>query len=265
MSVKRLILDSGVLDQDRIIGTGTVVLNERAVLDSNIIAGTGYNSSTSYNDLQTLYNGSKVVYDYADASLGGMSAFVESTPQIIVTATAQLGTLNSTTDSKTTHFVTSTSNLGSLIANADTTPTILPVFNAQLGSLDSSTNAIVTITAQASTLLSSLTAQATTSPNIQAQASAQLNGLTAQATATQPEPPAPMVVGHPYRYPNIKKKKVEETPIKKPLIINIPKLDPLVRTRFAKASCSSPALSAQAKSRIDFSVKQDEADLLLLL
>ena len=65
MSVKRLILDSGVLDQDRIIGTGTIVLDSRAVLDTNIISGTGYTGSTSYNDNQTFYDGAKLVYDYA--------------------------------------------------------------------------------------------------------------------------------------------------------------------------------------------------------
>ena len=65
MSVKRLILDTGQVDQDRIIGTGTVVLDTRATLDTNIISETGYNASLGYDSNVTLYDGAKVIYDFA--------------------------------------------------------------------------------------------------------------------------------------------------------------------------------------------------------
>ena len=161
MSVKRLILDSGILDQDRIIGTVTVVLDSRAILDTNIIAGTDYNGSVSYNDSQTLYNGSKVVYDFADSSMGGMSATVQATPQIIVSASAELGAINSIATTGVTHFASGATSFGNLEATANTTPTILPTFDAQLGSLLASVNAVTTITAQAVSSFGSLTALST--------------------------------------------------------------------------------------------------------
>ena len=267
MSVKRLILDSGVLDQDRIIGTGTVVLNTRAVLDSNIITGTDYNGNISYNDSQTLYSGSKVVYDFADAPMGGMSATVQSTPQVVVSATAQLGAITSVAQAGVAHFVSGATSLGSLTASANTTPTVLPVFDAQLGSLVASVNATTTHIAQAVSSLGSLTASSNAIPEVDVTASAVLGSLTASATATQPEPPSPSVYGS-NGYVPLKKKEVKKAPVFEPEIpeiIDTPDLEPLIKSHFAKGSSDLLGLYAQSGNRIDFSILADEAEILALL
>jgi hypothetical protein len=267
MSVKRLILDSGILDQDRIIGTGTVVLDSRAILDTNIIAGTDYNGSVSYNDSQTLYNGSKVVYDFADSSMGGMSATVQATPQIIVSASAELGAISSIAQTSVTHFASGATSFGNLEATANTTPTILPTFEAQLGSLVASVNAVTTITAQAVSSFGSLTALSTATPEIDVTASAALGSLTASATATQPEPPAPALYGS-NGYVPIKKKEVKKEPVfvpEIPEIVDTPELEPLIKSVFAKGSSDLFGLYAQSGNRIDFSILADEAEILSLL
>jgi hypothetical protein len=267
MSVKRLILDSGVLDQDRIIGTGTVVLDSRAVLDSNIIAGTDYNGNVSYNDSQTLYNGSKIIYDFADAPMGGMSATVQSTPQIIVSASAELGAISSIAQAGVAHFASGATSFGSLDATANSTPTILPTFDAQLGSLVASVNAVTTITAQAISSLGSLTASSNATPEIDVTASAVLGSLIASATATQPQPPTPSVYGS-NGYVPIKKKEVKKEPVfvpEIPEIVDTPELEPLIKSVFAKGSSDLSGLYAQSGNRIDFSILADEAEILSLL
>jgi hypothetical protein len=266
MSVKRLILDSGILDQDRIIGTGTVVLDSRAILDTNIIAGTDYNGSVSYNDSQTLYNGSKVVYDFADSSMGGMSATVQATPQIIVSASAELGAISSIAQAGVTHFASGATSFGNLEATANTTPTILPTFEAQLGSLVASVNAVTTITAQAVSSFGSLTASSSATPEIDVTASAPLGSLIASATATQPEPPAPALYGSNGYVPIKKKQKKERpTPVIVVEITDVPELPPLIKSHFASGSTDLFGLSAQSGNRIDFSILADEAEILSLL
>ena len=266
MSVKRLILDSGILDQDRIIGTGTVVLDSRAILDTNIIAGTDYNGSVSYNDSQTLYNGSKIVYDFADSSMGGMSATVQATPQIIVSASAELGDISSIAQTSVTHFASGAANLGNLDATANTTPTILPTFDAQLGSLLASVNAVTTITAQAVSSFGSLTASSAATPEIDVTASAALGSLTASATATQPEPPEPALYGSNGYVPIKKKQKKERpTPVIVVEITDVPELEPLIKSVFAQGSSDLFGLYAQSGNRIDFSILADEAEILSLL
>lgn len=269
MSVKRLILDSGVLDQDRIIGTGTIVLNSRAVLDTNIISGTGYTGSTSYNDNQTFYDGSKLIYDYAASELGGLTSNVQSTPQVIVSADASLGAISSIASVVVTHSSQGATNLGSLDATANTVPTILPVFDATLGALTSNANAVAQIVASAQATLGSLSATSQSVPEVEITAQANLGSLSATAQASTPEPPTPVTPQYGSNgYVPIKKKQKKQrpTPVIVPEIVDIPELPPLIKSVFASASADNISeLFASAENRIDFSVLADEAEILMLL
>lgn len=267
MSVKRLILDSGVLDQDRIIGTGTIVLDSRAVLDTNIISGTGYTGSTSYNDNQTFYDGAKLIYDYAASELGGLTSNVQSTPQVIVSADASLGAISSIASAVVAHSSQGATNLGSLNATANTVPTILPIFDATLGALTSSANAVVQIVASAQATLGSLSATSQSVPEVEITAQANLGSLSATAQASTPTPPQPANYGSNGYVPIKKKQKKERpTPVIVPEIVDIPELPPLIKSVFASASADNISeLFASAENRIDFSILRDEQELMMLL
>lgn len=266
MSVKRLILDTGIIDQDRIIGTGTVVLDTRAVLDTNIISGTGYDASLGYDSNVTFYDGAKVVYDFAASDLGGLTATVQSTPQIIVSASGELGAITSIAQTGVAHFAQGATNLGSITAEADTTPTILPLFDATLGSLNSTITAVVTRLATATATLGELTGLVTATPEVEITATANLGSLTANAQALTPTPPEPAHYGSNGYVPIKKKQKKERpTPVIVVEITDVPELEPLIKSHFAKGSSDLFGLSAQAGNRIDFSILADEAEILMLL
>jgi hypothetical protein len=268
MSVKRLILDSGVLDQDRIIGTGTVVLDSRAVLDLNIIAGTGYDASLGYNSNINLYDGANLVYDFAESTMGGMSATVQSLPTVQVIATAQLGAINSVAQTVVAHSVQGATNLGELLANANTLPTILPIFDAQLNALNSSATAVTTKSIQAQALLGLLTATIEALPEVKVIAEADLGSFTATAQASTPIPPEPtQQYGSRNGYYQVKNKKKQEPTVIQPTIINyeFEPLQPLIKTIFAIGKTDLFGLNVIAQSQIDFSTEQDDLDLLMIL
>ena len=266
MSVKRLILDTGKLDQDRIIGTGRIVLDSRAVLDTNNFFGTDYDASLVYDSNITLYDGASIVYDFAAAELGGLTATVQSTPQIIVSASANLGAISSIVQTGVAHFAQGATNLGGITAEADTTPTILPLFDATLGSLNSTLTAVVTRLATATATLGQLTSSIQATPEVEITATAQLGSITATAQASTPTPPEPAHYGS-NGYVPIKKKQTKErpTPVIVVEITDVPELEPLIKSHFAKGSTDVFGLSAQAGNRIDFSILADEAEILMLL
>jgi hypothetical protein len=268
MSVKRLILDTGQLDQDRIIGTGTVVLNSRATLDTNIIAGTGYDASLGYNSNINLYDGSSLIYDYADAPMGEMSATVQSIPTVKVIATAELGAISSIAQTGVAHSVQGAANLGLLTANANTLPTILPILNATLDGMSSSATAVVEKVAQAQSLLGSLNSIISAIPEVEVVAVSELGSLVANADAVIPNPPEPeQHYGSRYGYYQVQNKKKPEPVEIKPTIINydFEPLEPLVKTIFATSQSNLFGLSTMAQSQIDFSTEQDDLDLLLII
>ena len=122
--------------------------------------------------------------------------------------------------------------------------TVEATATAPLGAISSSASAVVKKVAQAQALLGALTA-------------------TAQITPPQPE----QKYGSRNGYYQVKKKKKPE-PVKiKPIIIDyeFEPLEPLVKTIFATSQTDLFGLGAMAQSRIDFSIVQDEADLLLIL
>jgi hypothetical protein len=239
MSVKRLILDTGKVDQDRIIGTGTVVLDTRASLDTNIISGTGYDASLGYDSNINLYDGSTLVYDFAEASLGGMSATVQSTPQVNVSASANLGVINSSAQTRVDHFASASSNLNSLVAQS---------------------LAIITHFSEAQASLNNLQALATSSVKQLPIAQANLQSLNAaaDATVTPVTPPAPSPGGG---VPNYRRKKPQFIDlIQEPLVVEKP-----VTKVFGHSSIILGSLNAKAESNIQWSILEDDAEILLLL
>lgn len=262
MSVKRLILDSGVLDQDRIIGTGTIVLDSRAVLDTNIISSTGYIGSTTYNDNLTLYNGSKIVYDYADSNLGSLSSIAQSIPQVIITANASLGNLNSQTISNVIHNSNASSSLGSLSSSANTLPIILPILESLLGSLSSSASSSVIKNASANSSLGTLNSSAISQVKQLPVANSLLGSLSSNANSTiiPPTPPEPSHGGGSAPYRIYKKKKPEFIDVVEEEVIEIP-----IKVISASASFNSVGLSANAQTNIQWSILDDEAEILMLL
>jgi len=267
MSVKRLILDTGQLDQDRIIGTGTIVLDNRAVLDTNVISGTGYNASLGYDNNVTFYDGASIVYDFAASDLGGLTATVQSTPQIIVSGSASLGAISSIAQTGVGHFAQGATNLDGITAQANTTPIILPLFDASLGSVNANMSAVVTRLATATATLGQLTSSIQATPEVEITATAQLGSITATAQASTPTPPEPSNYGS-NGYVPIKKKEVKKEPVfvpEIPEIVDTPELEPLIKSVFAKGSSDLFGLYAQSGNRIDFSILADEAEILSLL
>jgi hypothetical protein len=239
MSVKRLILDTGQVDQDRIIGTGTVVLNSRAVLDTNIISGTGYNSALGYDNNVTFYDGSSIIYDFAEATLNGLTASVQSTPQVVVTAIAELGAIASSAQAGVAHFAQSTTNLGSLTNQI---------------------SAAVTHFSNAQSALNGLQATATSSVKQLPMASSAFGSITAQAeaTVTPVTPPTPYSGGG---TPNYRRKKPQFIDVvEEPVIV-----EKTINQIFASSENIFGSFSAKAQSNIQWSILEDDAEILLLL
>lgn len=238
MSVKRLILDTGQVDQDRIIGTGTVVLDSRAVLDTNIISGTGYNSALGYDSNVTFYNGSSIIYDYAAATLNGLSASVQSTPQVIVTASANLDSLTAQAQASVTHFVACATNLGSLTSSGTSLVTHLSSGQSSLNTLQATAISSVKQLPIAQATLGSLT-------------------TTAEATVTPFNPPTPQTGGG---TPNYRRKKPEFVDyVEEPVVVKP------INQIFATSSNILTTFSAKAESNIQWSILEDDAEILLLL
>jgi hypothetical protein len=239
MSVKRLILDTGKLDQDRIIGSGTVVLDTRASLDTNIISGTGYDASLGYDSNVNLYDGSSLVYDYAASDFGGLTATLQSTPQVNVSASANLGNVSSSAQAKVDHFVSASSTLNSLVAQSIA---IINHFNQAQASLNG--------------LQSSATSSVKQLPI--AQANLQSLNSAAEATVTPVTPPAPSPGGG---VPNYRRKKPQFIDlVQEPLIVQKPVVEVLGHSSIILGS-----FSAKAQSNIEWSILEDDAEILLLL
>jgi hypothetical protein len=87
-----------------------------------------------------------------------------------------------------------------------------------------------------------------------------------KAAKRQPEPPAPGVYGSNGYVPIKKKQKKERpTPVIVVEITDVPELEPLIKSVFAKGSSDLFGLYAQSENRIDFSILADEAEILSLL
>jgi hypothetical protein len=263
------------LNADRLARLAQMVLDSRK-LDQSLVGG-----NVSYNASDFVYNSTVSTYDgvftnLADASatLGGLSASVQSVPVVVVSASSSLGALTSAASSSVSHNASLSASLGSLDSTASSIPQILPVLNADLGSLSSVVTATVTHVATAQAVLDGLTATANTTPTIKPVFMGSLGTLEATATATviPPTPPEPEIPGYgsnrPYPAPPIRQPKVEPLPQPPtPVIVETPPARPvrMPATITATTSQLSPAFSVSVQAQVEWSILEDEAELLLML
>ena len=246
---QKLVLDTGQLDVDFVYATYGLILDDaiQGKLDESAL-----NPQSSFN--------------YANSSLGILNATAVASREVEATAETNLGAITSIAQSVVTHFAQGATNLGGITAEADTTPTILPLFDAPLGSLNANIAAVVTRLATATATLGELTGLVQATPEVEITATANLGSLTATAQASTPTPPEPAHYGSNGYVPIKKKQKKERpTPVIVVEITDVPELEPLIKTHFAKGSTDLFGLSAQAGNRIDFSILADEAEILMLL
>ena len=138
-------------------------------------------------------------------------------------------TAYTSTDGQILYLSTSS---GAMTATANSLPTIKPVFMGSLGTLDA----------------------------------------TATATVIPPTPPEPVAPGYgsnrPYPAPPLRQPKVEPAPQPPtPVIVETPPARPvrMPATITATTSALSPAFSISVQAQVEWSILEDEAELLLLL
>lgn len=232
----------------------TFVLDTSA-LDEATFVGSSYDQNDlTYDSAISNYAGLLTQFGIASAALGGLGAVATSSVSNVVSANAPLGELSTNATATVIHNATAESTFGGLSATANTLPTILPIFNATLGGLQ---------------------AQATASVLANVIANAELGALEASASATvippTPPEPTPQAQGYgsnrPYAKPQPKPK---PAPLPEPLKVVIKETPParpvrMPATVVANANPITVTPSIEAQSRIEWSILEDEAELLLLI
>jgi hypothetical protein len=263
------------LDLDRLARLAQMVLDQRA-LDSSAVGGnSAYNANDLvYDSAVSIYDGTFTQLARSSASLNGLSASIESTVVKVSSASSSLGALTSSSISEVSHTASSTASLGAINSTATTIPQILPTFEAALGDLANSVSATVTHIATAASELGAINATANSRPTIKPVFMGSLGSLDATATATviPPTPPEPEIPGYgsnrPYPAPPLRQPKVEPAPQPAtPVIVETPPARPvrMPATITATTSALSPAFFVSVQAQVEWSILEDEAELLLLL
>jgi hypothetical protein len=286
-------LDEFLLNTDRLVRLPALVLNS-GTLDGSTFVGSSYNANDlTYDNFNSTYNGALTQFSKANTSLSSLTSNANTTPQVIVTAESQFGTINATANATVSNLVSASAPLGALSANASSSVTNTVSANANLGNLDSTITATIVHVASGSSELGSLVSTANTLPTILPIFDAPLGGLTAQvnsevtdlATATaefgllnasaistvipkpQPQPEQQYGANRPYASPQPPKKpeSIPEPP--KVEIKETPKAQPvrMPATIVAKAGFNTIKPKFEAQAEIEWSILDDEADLLLLI
>jgi hypothetical protein len=228
-------------------------------------------------DSNTLYGSPVTINAIASASLGSLTASVHTSTFVVASGSGDLGALTSSASSSVSHNASLSASLGSLDSTATSIPQILPALNSDLGSLTSVITATITHVANAQAVLDGLTATADTTPTIKPVFTSSLGSL--QATATQsvipptpPTPPEPTPSSYgsnrPYAAPALRQPKVEFAPQPAtPVIVETPPARPvrMPATITATTSALSPAFFVSVQAQVEWSILEDEAELLLLL
>jgi hypothetical protein len=167
-----------------------------------------------------------------------------------------LGALTSAASSITIHEVSASAPLDGATGTATSLVTNPVSANAPLGGSYSNATAIVSVIATGGVSLGGLTASATAADNIQATAQAALGGLNAQiVTVSQTEGGS---FGNPlmqFVQPNLELPKIE-----------IPVIEPLLpKVHYGFADALLGRAYASALSQIDFSIVEDDAEILAML
>jgi hypothetical protein len=213
--------------------TGSLILDSsvRGILDNNTLYGTTENIEAT-----------------GSSNLGGLLSLATAligNPQV---AHASLGSMTSISNAEVTHFIQGTSNFDALNA------TFTSVINKSM---------------LAQSLFGDLSADALFNKSLEATAESNFGGLSASGTATGGEPPAPPEPGYgsrtPYRQPIRKEQpkalpKIEEIEVLETFIE-----DALPSIIFKDGISSLSGFTVLAQSRIDFSIEQDDQELLMLI
>jgi hypothetical protein len=209
--------------------TGSLILDSsvRGILDTNTLYGTTENISAT-----------------GSSNLNGLSSSATASVVNPQTAQASLGAITS-------------------IASADVAHSAQGA--TSLGSLESLVQTVITKTALAQSLFDGLQSLGTLGVVLEASGESNFGGLSASGTATGGEPPAPPEPQYGSRGPYQRKVKPKLEPIFEPEIPVIIETKKPVKILMLKPDTISSNFNASAQNRIDFSIRQDEADLLLIL
>lgn len=266
-------LNSFVLGTDRVVRLGQMILDVRA-LDQTVVGGkSAYNATDlTYDAPASTHNGTITNYVTANSALNGLSANAGSTPVVPVSATASFGAVSSSANSGVTHLVSAESQFGSITTQAISSVGISATASADLNGLNATANTIPLVYPILTANLGGLTAQVISQVTDLVSASAELGAITANAIATvipkpQPQPEQQYGSNRPYAKPQ---QKVEPVLVVEPVKIEIVKTEParpvrMPATIIVKASEIKITPSISAQSQIEWSILDDEAELLLLL
>jgi hypothetical protein len=209
--------------------TGSLILDSsvRGILDTNTLYGTTENISAT-----------------GSSNLNGLSSSATASVVNPQTAQASLGAITS-------------------IASADVAHSAQGA--TSLGSLESLVQTVITKTALAQSLFDGLQSLGTLGVVLEASGQSNFGGLSASGTATGGEPPAPPEPQYGSRGPYQRKVKPKLEPIFEPETPVIIETKKPIKILILKPDTISANFNASAQNRIDFSIRQDEADLLLIL
>lgn len=170
-------------------------------------------------------------------------------------AASSLGTLISAASSQVTHNAVFSAPLNGATSTATSLVTNPVGANAPLGGSYSSANAIVSVIASSSVSLGGLTATARAADNITATAQAALGALYAHIQSAQQTEGGSFGPGIAYVQPNFIQPQVE-----------IPIIEPILpRVHFGFADALLGRAYASALSQIDFSILEDDAEILAMM
>jgi hypothetical protein len=209
--------------------TGSLILDSeiRGILDTNTLYGTTENIEAT-----------------GSSNLNGLSSSATASVANPQTAQASLGAITSIASADVAHSAQGATNLGSL---------------------ESLIQTVITKTALAQSLFDGLQSSGTLGVVLQASGESNFGGLSASGTATNGEPPAPPEPQYGSRGPYQRKVKSKLEPVFEPEIPVIIETKKPIKILILKPDTVSSNFNASAQNRIDFSIRQDEADLLLIL
>lgn len=260
------------LNTDRVVRLGQIVLDVRALNTSAVGGKSAYDAGDlTYNSTVSTYDGTLINFATGSSAFGGLNAAVQSTPVVIVSANSQFGAITSAANSNVTHFASANSPISELQASAISNISNSVSASAQFGAIVASATTEISHSATANANLGALDVAANTLPVILPLFNAILGDLNANANATvvpapKPAPESQYGAARPYPAPQVttepafkqpKTPKIEETP--KAQEVKLPK------TIVAKAYTNKSSFSSNAAAQVEWSILEDEAELLLLL
>ena len=258
------------------MSAGSFILDSelRGILNTNELGGNVVYNNSNYDYIteELLYDGIPVWISSALSELGALSASAVSSVSIQAIASSNFQSLSAAASSDVANLVSASSELGQLISSSTAITQIQALAESEFGEIGAFAVPTVSRFADASSDLGFLSASANSGVDNSSTASADLGSLSASATATSPTPPTPptpSIGGGGGRYRQVKRvvKPKPQPPTGQVIeeLFSLEELPKLVKTHFSKADTISFNFTSSAQSQIDFSILEDEAELLLLI